>query len=184
MSVIYFSYLFYPILVLLPLTVILSIVVVDVVATRYLSGPLPSFFPLVDAQGSIPSLPQIHLEGSCVALSWKFWILFVPHLYPHWVCVFFFWYWGDIAILCGLHNIRMSSSRKGYCAFSLYCSNSLLGYPQVFVAAMEVLDPLFLVTHIIMYVSPLLIICLPPLVPTIIAPCCAAWASAAFGPLS
>ena len=113
-----FPYLFYTILVPMPLTIILFIYVVDVVISKYLAGSLPIWNSLVTEQGSIPSLPQIHLEGSCVALSWKFWILFVPHLYPHWVCVLFFWYWGDIVIQCGLYHIRMSSSRKGYCIFS------------------------------------------------------------------
>ena len=96
-------------LVPLSLTVILSIVVVVVAVSRYLAGPLPSFLSLVVARGSIPSLPQNHLEGSCVALSLKRKILFVPHLYQHWVCVSSSWYWDGIAILCGIHHIHMSS---------------------------------------------------------------------------
>ena len=39
----------YPILVPLPLTVILSIVVIDVIVSRYLAGPLPSLLYLVAA---------------------------------------------------------------------------------------------------------------------------------------
>ena len=80
---------FYPILVPLPPTVILAIVVVDVVDSRYLAGPLPSLLSLVAARGSIPSLPQSHMYGSCAVLSWKRRLLCVTHLYPQYVCVLF-----------------------------------------------------------------------------------------------
>ena len=53
-----------------------------------------------------------------------------------------------------------------------------------FFAAMVGLEPLVLVPHIILCVSLVMIICLSPLVLTVIALCCASWASAAFGPLS
>ena len=124
-----FSYIFYPILVLFPPNTILSIVVVYVVVSRFIDGLLPSLTFLVSEKGSIPSLTHIHLLGSFVALSCKRRLFCVPHLYPYWVCVFFLWYWGDIAILCDINHICMSSSRKCCCEFSLYWSNSLLGYP-------------------------------------------------------
>ena len=66
-----FAYLFYPILIPLPLTVILSIAVVVADISRYLVGPSPILLSLVVALGSIPSLPWNHLEGFCVTLSLK-----------------------------------------------------------------------------------------------------------------
>ena len=115
-----FSYLFYPFLIPLPLTFVLSIVFVVVVVSGYLVSPLPSSLSLVFALGSIPSLPCNHLNVFCVALSLKRRLLFVPCLSQYWLFVSSSWYLGGISILCGIHCIRMSINMRGYCAFSLY----------------------------------------------------------------
>ena len=86
------AYLFFPILIHFPLTVILSIVVVVVVVvSRYIVGTLTSFLSLVFVLGSIPSLPRNHMEGFCVVFSLKLRIWCVPHLAQHWVCVSSSW---------------------------------------------------------------------------------------------
>ena len=139
--VLYFAYIFYPILIPFPLTAILSIsvvvvvvvfvvvVVVIVVVSRYLNGPLPSLLSSVVPRGSIPSLPRNHLEGFCVVLSLKRQLLCVPHISQHWVCVSSSWCWCGISIRCGRHHTRMIINMRGHFEFSFYYSNSPLGYP-------------------------------------------------------
>ena len=48
----------------------------------------------------------------------------------------------------------MNSNRIGYCDFSLYRSNSHLGYPWVSISGMVGLDQLVLVPHIFLCVAP------------------------------
>ena len=61
-------YLFYPILILLPLTVTLYIVVGVAAVYRYLVGPTPRSLSGFVVLGSVPSLPWNHPVGFSVAI--------------------------------------------------------------------------------------------------------------------
>ena len=61
-------YLFYPFLILLPLTVIHAIVFAVAAASMYPVGPSPGSLYGVVMLGYIPSQPHNHREESCVAL--------------------------------------------------------------------------------------------------------------------
>ena len=62
-----FFYLFNPIFIPLPWTVILSVVAVVAVFFRYLFSPLPSSLSLVVALGSIPPCSRTIWKGFCYA---------------------------------------------------------------------------------------------------------------------
>ena len=64
-----FVYLFYPFLIPLPLTVILTIVSAVADASRYPVGTSTSMLSGVVVIRSIPSHPRNNLEDFCVALS-------------------------------------------------------------------------------------------------------------------
>ena len=73
-------YLCYPLLILLPLTIIHAIVAVDVTVYKVPLGPLPSsLFGVVVLKSNLYRLP-IHQEESCVVLSSMHPQWYVPHL--------------------------------------------------------------------------------------------------------
>ena len=65
--VIYFVYLFYPLLIPLPLTVVHATVAVVAAASMYHVDSSPSLLYIVFVLGSIPSQPQNHRGESCVS---------------------------------------------------------------------------------------------------------------------
>ena len=88
----------------------------------------------------------------------------MPHLYPHYVYVLFFWYWGEISILCGLHHIRMS--------VNFHCVGVTPSRSTLRFLLLEWLGwtPWYFYPMSSWVLSPLMITCLAPLVPTLVAP--------------